>query len=299
MKRSNPIIPEGINAQPDAGRDLAEFVRLVLALGLIVALAGFLLFNAGRLLGGLIPFSWEQALASEQPASQFGDAGDAAVTRRLQELADQLTEARPLPEGMSVTLHYIDTDLVNAFAGLGGHIYIFRGLLEQLETENAVAALLGHEIGHVAGRHVVKNLSGAVLVQFAFAAVFGNSAELSRLGGEILHLEILAFSRNMERQADSFALTSQEELYGHFGGYLELFTILGQVADKDGSEVMGFLQTHPRSESRIEQARILAREKGLVVAGDSIAWSLPDPDPDEGPDGDPDPDPDSATATPD
>ncbi len=275
MKRSNPIIPEGINAEPGARNEAAEFLRLVLALGIMVALAGFLIFNAGRLFGGLIPFSWEQALAGDQPDSRFGAAGDAAVTRRLQQLANRLTEARPLPQGMAVTLHYIDTERVNAFAGLGGHIYIFRGLLDQLETENAVAALLGHEIGHVAERHVVKNLSGAVLVQIAFAAVFGDSTALGGLGGEILRLEMLAFSRGMERQADSFALTSQEELYGHFGGYLELFAVLGRADEKDDSQAMSFLQTHPQSKSRAEQARILAREKGLGVTGDSVAWEAP------------------------
>ncbi len=275
MKRSNPIIPEGINAQPGSRYEAAEFLRLVLALGVLVALAGFLIFNAGRLFGGLIPFSWEQALAGDQTDSRFGAAGDAAVTLRLQELADRLTDARPLPRGMTVTLHYVDTERVNAFAGLGGHIYIFRGLLEQLETENAVAALLGHEIGHVAERHVVKNLSGAVLVQISFAAVFGDSTELSGLGGEILRLEMLAFSRGMERQADDFALTSQERLYGHFGGYLELFAVLGRADKKDDSRVLRFLQTHPQSESRAEQARVLAREKGLGVTGDSIAWAVP------------------------
>lgn len=275
MKRSNPIIPEGINAEPGARNEAAEFLRLVLALGIMVALAGFLIFNAGRLFGGLIPFSWEQSLAGDEADGRFGAAGDAGVTRRLQELANRLTDARPLPPGMTVTLHYIDTERVNAFAGLGGHIYIFRGLLEQLETENAVAALLGHEIGHVAERHVVKNLSGAVLVQIGFAAVFGDSTALGGLGGEILRLEMLAFSRSMERQADSFALTSQENLYGHFGGYLELFTVLGRADEKDKSRVLRFLQTHPQSKSRAEEARILAREKGLGVTGDSVAWEAP------------------------
>lgn len=278
MKRSNPIIPEGTNAQPGARNEASEFLKLVLALGLFVALAGFLIFNAGRLLGGFIPFSWEQELVSEEIYSNFGKEGDAAVTARLQELADRITATRPLPQGMTITLHYVDTARVNAFAGLGGHIYVFRGLLEQLKSENAVAALLGHEIGHVVERHVARNLSGALLVQISFMAVFGNSGELSALSGEVMRLEMLAFSRGMERQADSFALTSQEQLYGHFGGYLELFTVLGRAGKKEGEEGMSFLQSHPQSESRAEEARRLAREKGMNVSGDSVAWALPDND---------------------
>lgn len=272
MKRSNPIIPEGINAQPGGRHEAGEFLKLALALTVMVALAGFLIFNAGRLLGGFIPFSWEQALAGNESASRFGPAGDAAVTAQLQALADRLTDARPLPAGMTVTLHYIDSDQVNALTTLGGHIYVFRGLLEQLKTENAVAALLGHEIGHVVERHMVKNLSGVALVQISYAVVFGDLSELGNLGGEILLLEMLAFSRSMERQADSHALAAQEKLYGHFGGYMELFGIIGQGGEDDPSVVMAFLQTHPRSDSRLEDARTRAREKGLGVRGDSVAW---------------------------
>lgn len=283
MKRSNPIIPEGINSQPDAGGEGTEFLKLAAALTVIIALAGFLIFNAGRLLGGFIPFSWEEALVSDDFATGFGPAGDATVTTRLQALADRITAAQPLAEGVTVTLHYVNTPRVNAFAGLGGHIYVFKGLLDQLHSENAVAALLGHEIGHVAGRHVVKNLSGAVLVQISFSMVFGNSAELSNLGAEILQLEMMAFSRDMEGESDAFALTSQEALFGHFGGYMELFSVLGKGDDKDQSKVLSFLQSHPQSESRLERARVLALERGLEAEGETIPWpDAPDePEPEE------------------
>ena len=59
----------------------------------------------------------------------------------------------------------LDTDAVNAFATPGGFIFVTRGLLENLKTEAELAGVLGHEVGHVAGRHIVREIQRGKAIQ--------------------------------------------------------------------------------------------------------------------------------------
>ena len=268
MKYSNPDLPHDVNADPSGRADRRDVLvlGLVFAVGLIV-LAG-LAVGAGRLLGPLVPFSWELRMAPALPAAT--EPADRAVERRLQQLADRVAARMDLPPGMTVTLRYSNEPVVNAAATLGGQIVVFKGLLDRLDSENEVAALLAHEIGHVKHRHVMQSVGTQVVWGVVVGVLFGSDA-LGGLAGGANQVSALAFTRGMEREADREALAAQLALYGHAGGYMRLMERMG--AASAGSDLPGWLRSHPSIAARIDAGRRAAHG---AVTGPLSPWRTAD-----------------------
>ena len=206
-----------------------------------------------------VPFEYEKQLASRF-ASAVG-AGD-EVESYLQDLAGRLAKAEQLPDGMTIKLHYRDEPVVNAFATLGGHVVIYRGLLKVLPDENSLAMVLAHEIAHIKHRHPVtalgRGLATAVVVSTISGAA-GNSFA-GRAMGEAGLLTHLGFTRAQEEQADATALAAVVALYGHAGGSGELFKLM-RTASERASEPPKLLSTHPQSEERTARLANLAQTR--------------------------------------
>ncbi len=153
--------PEGINSSKE--HPLKEFGLLLAAVLLFIVVVVVSLGLAAHLLAPFIPFSAEQKMA-DMFVSQFKDEHvapeDAAMRRYLQTLAQRVVVAERLPDGMTITVHYINDETVNAFATLGGHLFFFRGLLQKMPDENALAMVMAHEIAHVTNKSVINNTKG-------------------------------------------------------------------------------------------------------------------------------------------
>lgn len=250
-----------------------RFIKIMAIGGFsLLLLVGLLFYYADRLLLHL-PFSTEQALVRpyEKLISRYWpDNPDTAPQERyLQTLADQLSLALPLPEGMRVTVHYIEHDQANAFATLGGHIVIFSGLLTQVESENALAMVLAHEIAHIKHRDPLVMLSRGALVQLAYGLVSGSTG----MGGELFNqgseVGLLSFSREQERAADQAAVHALQRYYGHVAGATDFFraSLHQQRAQQDNAEaVPHWLSSHPELDERIEQINQLAAQQGWQTA---------------------------------
>jgi len=266
MRYRNPEIPV-LEAPKDEGK---EFLTLM---GASVAIIGALMAVAILLAGYLaprIPFSTEKAMAEGAVKSLAAEQGAASEPARaaeaeLQRLADRLVAVMDLPEGMSITLHYVDSATVNAAATLGGHIFFFRGLLEKLKSEDAVAAVLAHEIGHVRERHVIRALGRGVAMVTALSAVGIKSRGLNQWAiNEGVQLTGLSFSREAEREADAAALAAVQRLYGHVGGVLDIFELFSKMS-QGGLEMM---KSHPMPETRHREMVAQARAEGYRSDGE-------------------------------
>ncbi len=269
MKFKNVKVPEGINVSRHS--PLADL--FILSGGAIVLFGT--LGVAALLLGGLLarhmPVAWENALADaviggfERPDGKT----DPLVAAELQDLADRLGARMTLPEGLRVTVHYIDDDELNAFATLGGHVFLFRGLVERMASENALAMVMAHEIAHAANRDPAAAMGGALLLQLVLSAVLGSAPD--SLEGLILGpnaLLALGFSREAESEADRDALSAVAALYGHAAGTTRIFEIfLEEAAKADAAEPPAFLSTHPLSAERIADIRSMARAQGWALDG--------------------------------
>lgn len=200
-----------------------------------------------------IPFNIEQniSLSGTEASTKEGP-----LPEYLQSLADRIAKAENLPEEMKITVHYLDDDTINAFATLGGHIFFFRGLLEKLPSENALAMLMAHEIAHIKHRHPIQSLGRGVIVGLALSVIStaAGDAIIERFLGQTGYLTILKYNRDMESQADKTAMQALESIYGHLGGADELFKILQKEASALDPPV--FFSTHPLTEDRLYEIKI-------------------------------------------
>ena len=155
----------------------------------------------------------------------------------------------------------VDTDEVNAFALPGGWLYVNRGLITTAENEAELAGIIGHEIGHVVGKHGARQISKqyglAVLMELA---VGGEDPSLARqIAGQFASLgaglTILKYGRDAEREADYFAV---EETYAAgidpegMATFFEKLMALHK-SEPEGSAV--WFSTHPASSERVSNVR--------------------------------------------
>ncbi len=276
MKYSNPEIPEGINSSP---RHPLKELSLLLGgvLGGLLAIVILLVLLADRL-AVHIPFELEVQLASRMadrlPA---GGSGALPIERYLNGLAGRLAAEQALPPGISISVHYVDDGLVNAFATLGGRLFVFRGLLERLPHENAVAMVLAHEIAHIKHRHPIRSMGRGIALGLAIGMVsrtLGDAVTdrvLAGTGG----FTVLKFSRDQEREADRTALHALYRLYGHVDGAEQLFKVLESAHGGGSGPVPEFFSTHPLSVQRIDQIRAFQAEHPAMA--DAAATALPGP----------------------
>lgn len=262
----NPKIPEGINTSKE--HPLKEFSILLIATIVLVVIGSYVLGYSGSWLAGKIPFSAETKIASMYDISQHTDSKDyPELTQYLQALADKIRKAQNLSDEMIITAHYMDDETINAFATLGGNLFIYRGLLEKVPNENTLVTMLGHEIGHIKYRDPIKSLGRGVAVSIAMTTVTG-STDSSVLGDAGL-LTVLKFSREMELQADEEAMYTLHALYGHINGGADLFRIFQEMRlDMEEDETLELFSTHPLDQDRIDNFSVIAQKNNWKETGE-------------------------------
>lgn len=190
---------------------------------------------------------------------------DKAVQAMVNQIGAKLT---PHTERSDVNYRFfvLDTPIVNAFALPGGYVYVTRGLLAMTNTEDELAAVLAHEIGHVTGKHGAERYSRGVLTTVG-ATVLSTIFESKEVGqalnlGGSLYLS--SYSRGQENEADALSIRYLQRA-GYNPGAMSDFleTLLAEKAyqkktDPTYTEKVDFLATHPATEERIaltQQAR--------------------------------------------
>ena len=186
----------------------------------------------------------------------------------LQTLADKVVAALELPEPIDITLHYSSDDVFNAYATLGGHVFLFKGLLKYLPNENALAMLMAQEFSHVEQRHPAKSIGGGLTVAVGSSLLLGAAAFENRFFSMATALTSTRFSRSMETEADRFALTAVNSMYGHVNGADDLFELFVGFRDDGSPDVLeSFFSTHPLDSDRIQSIDDQARAEGWLTEG--------------------------------
>ena len=170
-----------------------------------------------------------------------------ALQRRLEALLKCLPADSPL-RGRRFSVRIADSPAVNAVALPGGRILVFRGLLDKVGSENELAMVLAHELGHFAHRDHLRSLGRGLGVMVLSLLVFGPNSGVSNAAGK-LFLDVEShYSRRQEAAADRFALKLLVARYGHAGGATDLFRRLKRQA---GSRLPYLLASHPHPADRI------------------------------------------------
>ena len=268
MEYSNPKLPEGINASEE--HPLKEFAVLTAGvLALVITVVMILGFMADKF-AHYIPFSVEQQIKLPEISNEIKGQ---EINRYLNQLTQRITQAMKLPKNMDITVHYIDDEVVNAFATLGGHVVMFSGLLGKLPNENALAMVLAHEVAHVKYRHPIRSMGRSVAIGLVFTLIGSSTGNdmVTNILGETGYLTALKYSRNKENEADIEALAVIEKLYGHVEGSDELFRVLQESQSK--TMQYEFFSTHPLSETRIQRIK---QHKRTIENTADVTTPLPD-----------------------
>jgi predicted Zn-dependent protease len=162
------------------------------------------------------------------------------------------------------TFQVIDSDEMNAFTIGDGKVFLYAGLLTRLENEAQMAAVLAHEIGHVARFHTVISYQKAVETQTILGvagAVLGGG-ELTALAGSVAGSILQSgFSRDQEDQADRLALTWMYQAGYDVNQFPRVFEIfMEQVGDAPAlyNDLFG---DHPTNAARIAESKRIIAEK--------------------------------------
>jgi len=157
------------------------------------------------------------------------------------------------------TIKVVESDEINAFALPGGFFYVNSGLILAADDESELAAVMAHEIAHVAARHGTKQASKAELVNFAsipliFMGGVGGFA-LRQAAGFLIPMQFLQFSRSDEAEADYLGLQYLYKTGYDPGAMVSFFEKLQAKESARPGSVSKMFSTHPPTGDRIEMSK--------------------------------------------
>ena len=143
-----------------------------------------------------------------------------------------------------------DPKTINAFALPGGPIFVTEGLLRLLKTEAELAGVLGHEIGHVIGRHSSERLAKQQLTQGLLGALVIGSGDFStaQIGQMVGSMINMSYGREDELESDAFGIRIMAEAGYDPRAMIRVMEVLANASG--GSRQPEFFSTHPAPENR-------------------------------------------------
>lgn len=257
----DPRLPHEDGGAPRA-HPLAEAAWLVAGAAVAGVLLTALAIGVADVASRWLPATVEARLFGGAFAPE-GDHPRAPAARDvLARLAAHWPE-NPYAFRLSVT----DLDAPNAFALPGGLVVVTRGLLEQVESENELAFVLGHEIGHFAGRDHLQALGRALVLSLGLQALLGFAGVDADVPAVASRLAERGYGRGQERAADRFGLALVAAEYGHVAGADAFFARLPDAEARFGRRAAAWFATHPVTATRIERLRAHAAERGWRADG--------------------------------
>ncbi|MEP4535189.1 MAG: M48 family metallopeptidase [Cyclobacteriaceae bacterium] len=200
-----------------------------------------------------VPVETEQEigeLLAGQVLIQYKEIENDTIAEAISVMKTRLLDAIG-PTNYDYKLYVVDEPQVNAFATLGGHIFIFSGIIQITESPEELAAVLAHEMGHVEERHVVNKLVKEMGLNVVFSILTGSDPVLV---GELARATISSsFDRSQESSADLFALKTLEkaEISPRY-----VSTVFRRLKEEHGdyNENLEFLMSHPNINKRIKES---------------------------------------------
>jgi len=196
-------------------------------------------------------------LEKEEPT-----VSNSLIDRYLGSMVDELAKASQRPN-LPYSVKLVNSDVANACSLPGGSLYVNRGLVELIESEDELAATLSHEIGHVVGRHVVNQLMLDFTARSLLEPVLDNLHKrngviekiILELGGAVAMMAMLHFSREDEAEADLLGFYEMLRAGWDPHGFLDLFAHLDDIEKSSSGIEIPFLSDHPSTPARAAAIR--------------------------------------------
>ena len=208
--------------------------------------------------------SIDQQVSPQQFSQDLGPVQDAAVNQYISSVGQRIDKLTHRPQ-MPYSYRVLNANYVNAYTFPGGAMGITRGILVDMNNEAELAALLGHELGHVNARHAAQRQGQAMVAQIAVvgANIAASNSEwggLVAIGSQLGASALLSsYSRDNEREADALG----QEYMVRAGYPASGMIALHQLLVDQEKEAPGLLQTmfstHPMNRERRDTAQRLAQ----------------------------------------
>ena len=215
----------------------------------------------------LLSSAREQELGAEQEAgflAELGRSDHVTSTRWVEAIGRRLAAHSPR-EDVEYRFHVVDLEVPNAFALPGGPVFVSRGLLALARSEDELAGVIGHEIGHVAARHSVRQTTVATPLALVFgvpAAIVGSiSRPLGTLvglpGAIVSGIALSAYGREQEYEADEIGARLAAAAGFRPVALAELLERLEreEALHPSGPPPLSFFSSHPRTPDRTKRVR--------------------------------------------
>lgn len=222
----------------------------------------------------LMLVSEDQEIQIDKQYSPFQFSADYGTTqdKKLNDYVDRTgrrVAAASHRTNMPYNFHVVNANYVNAYAFPGGSIACTRGIMLALDNEAELAALLGHELGHVNARHTAQQMSKGMLTQAVVGglavaagtqgAVYADLA--SQLGQFSAGALLASYSRDNERQADDLGMEYMVKSGYSSDGMVGLMDMLNSMGRHQPSAIELMFSTHPMSQERYDTAVQTAETK--------------------------------------
>ncbi len=254
------------------------------------------LVNFGYLIGTVVAAGVAAyvglGVAGEQIATRIGPKAEARVGdmvfdsmfagATLIEEGQQLDYVQALAESLrsdalkqrpELQLHILKESMPNAMVIPGGHIFVTTGLLADIESENELAFVLAHELGHYDNRDTLRSLGKSLVFVSVNSLLAVGGVQLPPMLLGSMNLADLHYSRDQEHRADIYALEMMHERYGHVDYALDFFERLNDYELDLGAanQLLEWQSTHPLTQSRIDDLEDLATQRGWALEGEPTA----------------------------
>jgi beta-barrel assembly-enhancing protease len=196
-----------------------------------------------------------------QFSSDYGPLQDTALNNYINQTGRTLASRTHRPH-MPYSFRGVNATYVNAYAFPGGSIAATRGILLDIENEAQLAALLGHELGHVNARHTAEQMSKSTLINLfvgGLSTVVGTQSSglgnlTSQLGMVGAGALLASYSRDNEREADALGLEYMVQAGYNANGFVGLMDMLRRTSKYKPTAIELMFATHPMSDERYRTA---------------------------------------------
>lgn len=222
-------------------------------------------YVTGRKTFSLVSESQEVAIGREaDPAIQaeYGVYNDPKLAAYIDSIGQSIARLSHRPN-LQYTFRIVDSPIVNAFALPGGWVYFTRGILAHFNSEDELAGVMGHEVGHVVARHGAEQMSKAQVATLGLGIGSIVSEKFSQWGGLAqtgLGLVFLSYGRTQESESDRLGVEYSTKLGYDAHKMAAFFRTIARISDQGGQRIPTYLSTHPDPGGRETTVNQLADE---------------------------------------
>jgi Zn-dependent protease with chaperone function len=256
MKFIPKVLDDNINAPQT--NILKEFFYFLFVLIIIIIFIYILLGFIVDIIAEKIPPETEQLLAYNY-IKIFETKKITEKEKLLQKFLNEIVKYSDL-KGRKFKIRIMESNQVNALALPGGTIVILSGLLKTIKTENQLAYVLSHELGHYAHRDHLRGLGRILVLSLITTVLFGSDTFYNKSMANSINGIQLKYTRAQETRADLYAVDLLYKKYKNVAGATDLLSIFSK--NEPMPKLISFFTTHPHYIDRINTIKSYIKKKG-------------------------------------